>query len=358
MLESRRPDRWILPATLVAFMALLFALWRMEGLHMDKEALKYTGCAEQVLRGDLHDLFGNYLAYATYVLFLLPFVALGAPILAIPVQIGLSVIAALALGRLTERISGHRVAGQLATALFLLSVPVQVWTLALYTESLFTTLTVLLAEQLLARDRPGRWTWPLVVLMLFARPVGLLFVGPLLITGLGRMWPPGLRLAGYAGVLFLALLNPRVARPQLDIIVNSDVLCGCTEDTGRLTDFHGHSVLDAQLHLIGRNGSGPHLKLMGARMASLFTFTRSAYSTTHNQLLAGYFLLYPFALAGCWMLRRSRPIGTVAAILVLHAILIGCTCDEWSGRFLAPLVPLLIIPVCTALDRLLPFQRS
>ncbi len=358
MPEPHRPDRWVLPATLAAFAALLFLLWRMEGVHLDKEALKYTGCAEHVLGGDLRDLLGNYLPYATYVLFLLPFVALGAPGLAIPVQFGLSVIASHALGRITERISGHKAAGQMATALFLLSVPTQVWTLALYTESLFTTLIVLLAEQLLARDRPGPWTWPLVILVLFARPVGLLFAGPLLIAGLGRKWPPGLRTAGYAGVLLLALLNPRVARPQLEIIVNSDVLCGCTADTGRLMDFHGSSVLDAQLHLVELNGLGPHLKLMGARMASLFTFTRPSYSVSHNLLLAGYFLLYPFALVGWWMLRRSRPMEALAVVLALHAVLISCTCDEWSGRFMAPLVPLLIIPVCPVLVRLISFQRK
>ena len=280
--------------------------------------------------------------------FLLPFVALGMPALAIPVQIGLSVVAALALGRLTERISGHKVSGQLATALFLLSVPVQAWTLAVYTESLFTTFTVLLAEQLLARDRLGRWTWPLVVLVLFARPVGLLFVGPLLIAGLARKWPRSVRIAAYAGVLLLALLNPRVARPQLDIIVNSDVLCGCTEDTGRLTDFHGKTVLDSQIHLIEQKGLGPHLNLMVTRMASLFTFTRPSFSTSHNVLLAGYFLLYPFALVGWWIFRRSRPMEPVAAIFVLYTILIACTCDEWSGRFLVPLVPLLILPACAA----------
>ena len=345
---ARHPDRWVLPATLFAFAVLLLLLWRMEGLHLDKEALKYTGCAQNVLHGDLRDLLGNYLPYATYVFFLLPFVALGMPALAIPAQIGLSVCAALALGRLTERISGQRAIGQLATALFLLAVPVQAWTLALYTESLFTTLTVLLAEQLLVRDRPGHWTWPLVALVLFARPVGLLFVGPLLVAALGRKWPPGLRLAGYTGILLLALLNPRVARPQLEIIVNSDVLCGCVDNTGRLTDFHGKTVLDSQIHLIEQKGLGPHLNLMVTRMASLFTFTRPSFSTSHNALLAGYFLLYPFALVGWWIFRRSRPMEPVAAIFVLYTILIACTCDEWSGRFLVPLVPLLILPACAA----------
>ncbi len=188
MTGTRTPSHWTLPATLAAYMLLLVALFLTEGVHTDKEALKYIGCAEQVLRGDLHDLFGNYLPYGTYVLFLLPFVALGLPALAVPGQIVLSVVAATALGRLTERLSGNAVAGRLATALFLIAIPIQTWALALYTESLFTSLVVLLLEQVLARERPGRWALPFALLVLFGRPVGLLFVGPLLVWGVGRRW--------------------------------------------------------------------------------------------------------------------------------------------------------------------------
>ena len=118
------------------FLAVIFL---QQGILSDKEALKYLGCAEQVLNGDPSDLLGNYLKYGAYVLFLLPFIALGIPWLSVIAQIVLGILAASALGRIAERITGHSVAGHLAMAMLLLCYPVQQWTLALYTESFFTS---------------------------------------------------------------------------------------------------------------------------------------------------------------------------------------------------------------------------
>lgn len=358
MTGSRAFPRWTLPALLCGHVVLLLVLWRVEGLHTDREALKYLGCAEQVLHGDLHDLLGNYLPYSTYVLFLLPFVALGIPTLAIPVQIGLSVLSALALGRMTARISGDGRAGTLATGLFLLCIPVQTWSLALYTEYLFTSLVILLLEQVLARERPGRWALALAILVLFARPVGLLFVGPLAVWWMGRRWPPVLRLAGYAAVLGVALLNPRVASPQVEIILGSDVLCGCGTDPGATIGFRGHSVLDTQLHLVERNGLGAQALTSLERIGSLFSLTRPFYSLGHNLLVLPYYLLYPLALIGLWRLKGRGQFGTMAGIMVVYALLVGLTCDEWSGRFLVPLMPMIIAPASAFLVGLLPEPRG
>jgi len=89
--------------TLGLHAVLLLSLSLHHGILADKEALKYIGCAEQVLHGDFHDLFGNYVKYASYVVFLLPFLAIGAPELAIVAQIILGIAAAFALSRLAER---------------------------------------------------------------------------------------------------------------------------------------------------------------------------------------------------------------------------------------------------------------
>jgi hypothetical protein len=355
---TRAFPRWTLPALLCGHVVLLLILWRIEGLHTDKEALKYLGCAEQVLHGDLHDLLGNYLPYSTYVLFLLPFVAMGIPTLAIPVQIGLAVFAALALGRMTARISGDGRAGTLATGLFLLCIPVQIWALALYTEYLFTSLAMLLLDQVLARERPGRWTLPLAVLVLFARPVGLLFVGPLLIGSYGSRWSRTASITGYAAVLLVALLTPRVASPQLQIILGSDVLCGCGTDPGATIGFRGQSVLDTQLHLVERNGLGTQALTSLGRIGSLFSMTRPYYSLGHNLLVLPYYLLYPLALLGLWSFKGRGPFGPMAGILVVYALLVGLTCDEWSGRFLVPLLPMVIAPASAFLAGLLPEPRG
>lgn len=347
-----------MPVLLLAYALLMLALWRVEGIHADKEALKYLGCAEQVLHGDLHDLLGNYLPYGTYILFLLPFVAMGLPLLAVPVQVALSVLAAQALGRLTSRMAGDGRAGTLATGLFLLCIPIQAWTLSLYTESLFTSLLCLLLDQVLAREKPGRWALPLALLVLFGRPVGLLFVGPLLIWWLGARWSPPMRAAACAGVLGVALFNPRVAAPQLEIIAGSDVLCGCGNDPAATVGFHGRSVFDTQVHLVERHGAAPHAMLVMKRFASLFTFTRPSYSRSHNLVLMAYYLLYPLAVAGLWWMRERRLAGPFIAIPAIYALLVGFTCDEWSGRFLVPLLPVIIAPAAMGVMYFLHAQRG
>jgi hypothetical protein len=340
---------WSRPAIVLAYTALLLALWRWDGLHTDKEALKYLGCAQQVLQGDLHDLLGNYRHYGVYVLFLLPFVALGMPAAAVIAQAGLSLVAAFALGRTVRRLGGDERAATLAGTLYLVAIPVQQWTLALYTEALFSALAVLLLDRTLGRDRPGPWALVLGILLLFTRPVGLLVVGPLAVRWLTRRRATWTAWAGHLAVLALALLNPGVAAPQLGIIVGSDVLCGCTDHPLAAAGFNGRSVLDTQVHLAGALGIDQLAGLWGGRLLSLAAFTRPHYSLAHNLLVAPWYLLYPFAALGLWRYRRDTWTRTLLGIALVYALLVMFTCDEWSGRFLVPLVGPLLIPATLAI---------
>jgi hypothetical protein len=75
------------------------------------------------------------------------------------------------------------------------------------------------------------------------------------------------------------------------------------------------------------------------RAASLLNLTRPYYSTAHNALNGLWMLLYPLALWGLWRWRSHPTVRLVAAMLVLHIVLVGLTHDEWSGRFVVPLLP-------------------
>lgn len=342
---------WARPAVVVGYLGLLLALWRMQGVLTDKEALKYLGCAEQVLQGDLHDLLGNYRHYGAYVLFLLPFVAMGAPTLAVPIQAVLMLLAARALERSVIRAGGSERIGLITAAVLLSALPVQQWVLALYTEALFAALTLLFLDQMLLRERPGRWALPLALALLFTRPVGILVVGPLTVWWLTRGRAPWTTWAGHAAVLALAVLSPTVPGPQLHIILGSEVLCGCGTHPDAALGFTGHSVLETQLHLGATLGPGTLLELWGLRLLSLFTFLRPHYSTAHNLLLAPWLLLPLLAALGLWMQRRTAWVKAVTAVLVVYALLVMFTCDEWSGRFLVPLVGPLLLPAALAIAR-------
>jgi hypothetical protein len=329
------------------FAVALAALWASRGIHDDKEALKYIGCAQDLLRGNADDLLGSYKAYASYVLFLVPFIALGVPWLAVVVQAVLAVFAAFALARLAERVSGSERCGTVALVIALFCYPFQEWVLALYTESFFASIAVLFLERA-RRPGPMRWSvFALALTLLLARPIGVLFILPTLIW---RMrWPfevpTRARPVAYAAVLALVLVAPGVARHQLGVIVEGHVICGFPERPGALERFHGTTVLDAQVALFHEPvyASG----LFARRVLSLFTITRPYYSWTHDLLLLPFYALFVLALTGWWRWRAHPIIGLLAAVFLLNTALIGFTYDEWNGRFLVPLWPLVI--VCAAL---------
>ncbi len=342
-MTERRTLRWVIGA---AYVALVLALAARGHVLADKEALKYVGCAQDVLRGDLHDLFGNYLKYGTYVLFLLPFVAMGLTAWAVVAQALLAVAAAFAAARFVERISTERRAGDLAFALLLACIPFQQWVLALYTESFFASIAVLFLERV---TRPGRLDVIgilLALILVFARPMGMLFVGPAMLWKLTAQlsvpWPQVLRNTGYVLVLLVAISLPGIARDQLAPIVEGHVICGFPELPGTMDDFHGSSILDAQISLVQRSPAYA-IGLFSRRVGSLFTLTRSYYSTAHNAFLAVHYSLLLLALYGWWRGRHHTVMGLIAVVLVLNTLLVGLTHDEWSGRFLVPLWPLILM---------------
>lgn len=334
--------RWIIIGLHVL---LLVAIGMSQGVLVDKEALKYTGCARAVLHGDLSDLTGNYLKYAGFILFLLPFVALDHLWLAVLSQVVLGIIASEALARYTERITGNVALGRLAMALFLLCPPIQHWALALYTEHFFTCMVILFVERL---DRvPGvdAATIGLGLLALFVRPVGMFFVVPALLWKFRTRIPAPLSRWAFAVAcvaLFVAAISvPRIAAPQLEPIASGQVIAGV--DGIGSEGFSGTTIMDAQRHLLNRTGFPEWSGITLQRMVSLFNLTRPWYSAGHNTANALFFALYPLAFLGiirCW---RNERIRVLAAMLMLNVAIVGLTHDEWSGRFLVPLLPWWIV---------------
>ncbi|MEZ4739001.1 MAG: hypothetical protein R2818_06500 [Flavobacteriales bacterium] len=315
-----------------------------QGVRFDLEAQKYLGCAQDLLNGEVHDLFGNYLKYASYVLFLVPLVALGVPGGAIVAQLALGLIAAFAFSKWVERLSSSQAHGNIAMAILLLCYPVQVWALALYTEHFFTSLTILFLERITRNERLGASTIGLGLLLLFARPVGMLFIGPAFIW---RLIAERTRVCALlvGGMLLLmgAICIPGVEHAQLAPIAEGHVIAGVPAYAYEASDLEGSRILDAQWYLITKVGPSEWLELTLQRIISLFTLTRPWYSAGHNAFVSLYYVLYPLAALGLWLKRGNSVVQLTLAISLTYTALVGLTHDEWSGRFLVPLLPLIIL---------------
>lgn len=351
-------SRWF-PWLLLGLFTGAFAMyWALIGPLQDKEALKYTGCARDVLRGDTADVFGNYLGFSSYVLFLLPFVAIGKPMLAVFAQGALALAAARALSQLVSRISGQVGAGHLALVLVIACVPLQLWMMALYTESFFASLLVLFLERITRTGTYDPIALCLGFLLLFARPVGLLFVGPAIIwkvaeSGIVRL-PRWIRCGLYGGILLVAVSLPGIAPDQLRPIVEGDVICGFPDCPGTIDALNGSSILAAQRHLLANEPVTYVIGLFMRRAASLFTLVRPYYSLPHNVFLACYYVLFALGAFGWWRWRSHPILRLLTTVFILYTALIGLTHDEWSGRFLVPLWPLICAFAALGLMRFLP----
>lgn len=346
--------RWLLLGT---HLLLLLAIGMHQGVLVDQEALKYTSCARSVLHGDFSDLTGNYLKYAGYIIFLLPFVALDNLWLAVLSQVALGFIASEALARYTERITGNIALGRVAMALFLLCPLIQVWTLALYTEHFFTCMIILFLERLDRVSRMDATTTGLGVLALFARPVGLFFVVPSLLWRYRRaqVLVPFSRWAFAMAcvALFAAAISvPRIAAPQLEPIASGQVIAGV--GGGGTEGFAGTTIMDAQQHLLDRVGLAQWAHITLRRTASLFNLSRPWYSARHNAIHTLFFALYPLALLGAVRWWKNERVRLLVAILALNVALVGLTHDEWSGRFVVPLLPWVIVLACASLQSSCP----
>lgn len=334
--------RWIIIGMHVL---LLVAIGATQGVLVDNEALKYTGCARSVLHGDFTDLTGNYLKYAGYILFLLPFVIIDSLWITILAQVILGILAAEALARFTERISGNVALGRVAMALFLLCPPIQHWALALYTEHFFTCMSILFVERLDRSPSADTATIGLGLLALFARPVGMFFVVPALLWKFRTRIPAPFSRWAFAVAclaLFAAAISvPRIAAPQLEPIASGQVIAGVGGVGAEGST--GTTIMDAQRHLLDRVGPSEWAGITLRRVGSLFNLTRPWYSTAHNAINALFFALYPLAGLGIVRNRRSERVHLVLVILALNIALVGLTHDEWSGRFLAPLLPWVIV---------------
>jgi hypothetical protein len=335
------PRYFALPALgVLAHLLFLALLYRQQGLLLDKEALKYLGAAQDLLHGDPTDLLGRYRLFVTYILFLTPFVAIGIPALAVAAQVALVLLSARALHELAVRVGATPLISSSIAAAYLIAQPLHTWTLSAYSEGLFVPLSVLFLERALRPSAWDRGTWVLALLLLFARPTGVLFVAPILLLRATASMPQAAlwRIGGISALLLALLLLPLLNREQLQVVMGAPVICGFPEHPALQDSYTGTHLLGAQLQLIEQHGCGYWFGLLARRTASLLIPLRPYFSQVHNALNLPFVLLLPLALWGA-LRTSSDTMLSITLILLLHILLVALTYDEWAGRFLAPLLP-------------------
>jgi hypothetical protein len=199
---------------------------------------------------------------------------------------------------------------------------------------------------------------------MFARPQGVLFILPAWIFFAERHGfiykATGIKLlvlalsAVFYYILYHKVSCEHVYRP----IAESDIICGFSQTKEVLITPATCNILNAHKYIINEYGWVHEMKLFGNKVVSLFTLTRSYYSTSHNLLIGlNYFILALSIIPLLNLLKGKNIEHLFYTIIFCNAFLIGITYDEWHGRYLAVLMPMLIILAARGLNDLLKYCK-
>jgi len=352
-------DKKIIAAAVVYFLTSFFLLYKF-GIRTDGEAEKIIENANRLVSGRefLNGIFGYfYFAYTVLVALCIKF-SVNLLVVAM-LQVALSFFAAVCLYRLLhETLQNNRVAF-IFFAVYLLCYPVQKWNFFLYTESMHTSFLMIgiyLFNKWLNDKSIRRAALLLLVLLLvlFSRPVGIIFLLSLFIVLLFWLYQNNRKVHFYLLTLIsivsvIGLLNSAfTAFVNPDSIRRMEIICQVpgTDDTTVYREYNRQGLTEAFRVIKEEVGPGNFFRAGFKKLGYFFGMYRNYYSWQHNLLLICFTLLYPLALIGIFSGRnRSYNYVRLFAIcyLLLTSIGIFFTCDEWSNRFISPAFPFILI---------------
>jgi hypothetical protein len=341
----------------VCWAIIQFALLYHYGIITSNEAVKYTREAHNILAGkSLSEQ--KYIFYSAYILIHLLFIKLGCEITGVYIfQLLINLIATYFFYKTALNISRSKSIALLAALLLIICIPFQYWTVCLYTESFFCSLVIIFMYCLFGMNNSNRAKYLIAALILmllvFSRPTGIFFIGALGITIFYKLLANKKFVVAIVGSLlfiagFILLLNYEMnsaasynfIKPYLGHNVICDVPLA---NSINQPNIYGTGINEVLSYV--RNNPSEFLRLCGMRFISFWSLTRSFYTSAHNWMLRLFFYpLYIFAIISIikqWKLKCTLMIFCVS-VITIFTVSVMLTCDEWSNRFIMPLIPIVI----------------
>jgi hypothetical protein len=289
------------------------------------------------------------------------------------IQLLVNGLATISLYKLGHFLSGNTKTATIATLLFMVFIPLQIWNTYLYTESLFISLGILFSSWLL-RCNMRPILLPLVaaglMVLTLTRPSGILFVVPAFIYVLQKLivgrYAMAKRLAILAGaaaitVFFVNHLY-RTGGGDLDVMkpyIEEHIICfmpASQPATHLQLAQTGQPVGDLWYYI--QHNPAHFLRLFALRLWAFVNLARPYYSGLHNLALYLAILpLYLFAIIG--FCKKIRPSGRLylGMLMLVYAIAIALQCDDYHSRFIMVLYPYILFFAAMGIAKLLPLLR-
>jgi len=331
------------------------------GINTGGEAIKYIEDAQKIINGEklrLEFFSIFYIVYSFIISFFIYF-SLSLNIIAV-IQILFCFIAGCCVFKMLLEITGDKTIAYICLIFYLACFPLQKWNFFLYTESLHTSFTVIglyVLYSILYKNQLTRWWLYLVLLLLiiFSRPVGIIFFSVSFFTWLAWLIKEKKRAIYYPAIVgfiitsIFLLQSPFAFYFNPDSLRRMEIICQVPQTNASMNyKEYNSSGLRSFFHVIFYEIGFENFLLTGIKkIGYFFGKIREFYSLRQNMiLLLTGILLYPFAIAGIFLFSNAKAfyVKTFSGLYILITTVgIFFTCDEWSNRFIAPVLPHLII---------------
>jgi hypothetical protein len=339
--------------------ASLFLVWLLVqsaffikyGVRTSVDSQLYLADAMNLLAGKWPEGRGIwYISYSTFLAFI--FFCGGNNEVVVLVQIGLSGFATFFLYRLALEIFANRNVAVLSVLFYLLWFKIHEWNTFLYTESLFTSCSIISFAVLVKSKSLLQYAvaFLLIIFTFFIRPTGFAFLIGLGCYGFFSLNQANLKKAVWivsllvlAGTILLSkmltdyTLIESYAKGE---VIYPNMTLGIEVPTELVIPSQDKPTMIRVL-LFGINNPLYFLKLFFLKLFLFLGNIKPYFSPLHNALIV--MVLYPlyfFTIRGFIKfpaLRKEKYF--IAGFVVAQSLTVAFTSENWDGRFLVPLLP-------------------
>ncbi len=284
------------------------------GVNIKGEAEKFIHAAENLrINFNYSNKFLFYNAYVTIV------AVCKEPSLVVTLQMLLTAIACVHLRKVAVFFGAKT--GYLTVLLYVTCYPIQIWNSALYTESIFISLLIILCSTIVHK-KSYVWVGMLTLVLLFSRPTFILFMPAFVwlffkLNSISQKY-----VLPFLLIIPLALYNRMAHFPEFfSFFISDQIIC--------------ELVVEQQY---------TWWELIIQKITLYFGMIRPHYTFSHNAYLFLYTLAYiPYILV---IIKKKYSYKTFFILLLLvHLLFVSVTCVNWNNRFVATFLPFVFILV-------------
>jgi Dolichyl-phosphate-mannose-protein mannosyltransferase len=349
-------DRILFLGCFLLWLLIQSVLFIKFGAQTSVDSEFYLGDAMNLLNGQLPE--GRSIWYVSYSAFLaLTFFCGGNNGVVVFVQILLSGVATFCLYQIAMEMYGKRDVAILAVLFYLLWIKIHEWNTFLYTESLFTSCSIISFAILIKSKRT--WRYVLACLLFFftffIRPTGFALLVGLFCYGvfslrreyLNRVILP----LGFIGAISMVILLAGMVESFALIesyakaeIIYPNITLGMEASSDLYIPKTDHSTF-LRVFLFAFYNPVYFLKLFFLKLFLFLGNVKPYFSVLHNAVIVlVLYPLYVFAVKGFLKFPPHRKEKYfVAGFVIAQALTVALTSENWDGRFLVPLLPFVFL---------------